>query len=271
MALVPVFGIKFCLHPAFAQLPFDHPLYILFSSGTTGVPKCIVHGAGGTLLQHLKELAAHGPRAPATVFYFTTCGWMMWNWLVSGWPAAPRCCCSTARPSPGPEVLWRYAEQERHHHLRHQRQVHRALEKAARLAARRPMTWTACARCSCPPARRCRRELRLRLCDIKPTCTCPSISGGTDICPASCSATRAAGLSRRDPGPGSGMAVEVWTTTAPRWSAKRASWSAPALPVHADRFLERPGRRALPRRLLRALRQRLDPRRLRRADRRTAA
>ena len=69
----------------FEQLPFDHPLYIMYSSGTTGVPKCIVHGAGGTLIQHLKEHKLHCDiGAEDTLFYFTTCGWMMWNWLVSG-------------------------------------------------------------------------------------------------------------------------------------------------------------------------------------------
>lgn len=68
----------------FVQLPFDHPLYIMFSSGTTGVPKCIVHGAGGTLLQHLKEHVLHVDlKATDNLFFFTTCGWMMWNWLVS--------------------------------------------------------------------------------------------------------------------------------------------------------------------------------------------
>ncbi|HXG54574.1 MAG TPA: acetoacetate--CoA ligase [Vicinamibacterales bacterium] len=66
------------------RLPFDHPLYILYSSGTTGVPKCIVHGAGGTLIQHLKEHQLHCDIRPGDrVFYFTTCGWMMWNWLVT--------------------------------------------------------------------------------------------------------------------------------------------------------------------------------------------
>ncbi|MBN7797584.1 acetoacetate--CoA ligase [Parahaliea mediterranea] len=70
---------------AFAQLPFDHPLYIMYSSGTTGVPKCILHGAGGTLLQHLKEHQLMCDLGRDDVlFYFTTCGWMMWNWLVSG-------------------------------------------------------------------------------------------------------------------------------------------------------------------------------------------
>jgi acetoacetyl-CoA synthetase len=70
---------------AFARMPFNAPLYILYSSGTTGVPKCIVHGAGGTLLQHMKEHKLQSDVKPGDrVFYFTTCGWMMWNWLVGG-------------------------------------------------------------------------------------------------------------------------------------------------------------------------------------------
>ena len=69
----------------YLQFPFDHPLYILYSSGTTGKPKCIVHGAGGTLLQHLKEHRLHTDlKSNERLFYFTTCGWMMWNWLVGG-------------------------------------------------------------------------------------------------------------------------------------------------------------------------------------------
>ena len=69
---------------AFERLPFDHPLYIMYSSGTTGAPKCIVHGAGGTLLQHIKELALHSDvKRDERILYFTTCGWMMWNWQVS--------------------------------------------------------------------------------------------------------------------------------------------------------------------------------------------
>jgi acetoacetyl-CoA synthetase len=96
----------------FAQLPFDHPLYILYSSGTTGVPKCIVHGAGGTLLQHIKEHRLHVDIKPRDVFfYFTTCGWMMWNWLISGLASDATLLLFDGSPfHPDPDILWQIAE-----------------------------------------------------------------------------------------------------------------------------------------------------------------
>ena len=99
---------------AFARLPFDHPLYIMYSSGTTGVPKCIVHGAGGTLLQHLKEHRLHSDvRAGDRVFYFTTCGWMMWNWLVSALASEATLLLYDGSPfHPSGNVLFDYADQE---------------------------------------------------------------------------------------------------------------------------------------------------------------
>ena len=98
----------------FVQLPFDHPVYIMYSSGTTGVPKCIVHGAGGTLLQHLKELVLHTDlKREDVIFYFTTCGWMMWNWLVSGLAVGATVLLYDGSPfHPTHDILWRLADEE---------------------------------------------------------------------------------------------------------------------------------------------------------------
>ena len=99
----------------FAQLPFDHPLYVMYSSGTTGLPKCMVQSAGGILIHHLKELMLHTDLSRAdTIFYFTTCGWMMWNWLVSSLATGATVVLYDGNPfHPAPNALWQMAADEK--------------------------------------------------------------------------------------------------------------------------------------------------------------
>ncbi|WP_019646747.1 acetoacetate--CoA ligase [Novispirillum itersonii] len=101
--------------PEFLRLPFDHPLFIMFSSGTTGVPKCIVHSHGGTLLQQVKEHVLHCDEKPGDrVFYFTTCGWMMWNWLAASLAAGTTLMLYDGSPFyPSGDILFDYCQAER--------------------------------------------------------------------------------------------------------------------------------------------------------------
>ncbi|MCA0895048.1 acetoacetate--CoA ligase [Microbulbifer agarilyticus] len=197
----------------FEQTEFNHPLYIMYSSGTTGVPKCIVHGVGGTLLQHIKEHRLHTDISRSdTLFYFTTCGWMMWNWLISGLACGATLVLYDGSPFyPAAECLWDMADEESISVFGTSAKYIAALEKAG------------CKPCESHKLERLRAVLstgsplahegfRYVYRDIKSDLCLSSISGGTDI--ISCFALGNPTLPVY-PGElqcrGLGMAVQVWS------------------------------------------------------------
>jgi acetoacetyl-CoA synthetase len=167
--------------PAFEEVAFDHPLFIMYSSGTTGVPKCIVHGHGGTLLQHLKELMLHTDlRAGERVFFFTTCGWMMWNWLASGLGAGAAIVLYDGNPAhPSADRLWEMAERLRINVFGTSPKFLAACQKAAIVPGRRDLS---ALRCICSTGSPLSEDLfRWTYQNVKRDLQLSSISGGTDI------------------------------------------------------------------------------------------
>jgi len=203
-------------HPAaeltFQQLPFDHPLYILFSSGTTGKPKCIVHSQGGTLIQHMKEHQLHVDlKADDTLFFFTTCGWMMWNWTVSALATGCTIVLYDGSPThPSPAALFDLCDIEqisvlgisaKYLSVTQQAQVtprttHQLSSLRSILSTGSPLT---------------DEGFSYIYSDVKPDCHLASMSGGTDIVscfmlgnpnlPVYSGQLQCAGL---------GMAVQIW-------------------------------------------------------------
>lgn len=197
----------------FARLPFNHPLYILYSSGTTGVPKCIVHGAGGVLLMHLKEHVLHGDVKPGDrLFYFTTCGWMMWNWLASGLAAGATLLLYDGSPFLGRgNILFDYAAAEDMTHFGTSAKFIDALAKAGlrpakthRLAALRTMFST-----GSPLAP---EGFEYVYAHVKKDLCLSSISGGTDLVACFAGGAPILPVWRGElQCPMLGMKVEVWS------------------------------------------------------------
>lgn len=196
----------------FERLPFAHPLYILFSSGTTGIPKCIVHSAGGTLIQHVKEHRLHAGLVEGDrFFYFTTCGWMMWNWLVSGLASGATLLLYDGSPFyPDGNVLFSFADAEKMTFFGTSAKFIDSVRKAG-LRPIRSHDLSTVRAISSTGSPLSPEDFRFVYDGIKEDVHLASVSGGTDI--VSCfvlGVPTQAVWTGEIQGPGLGLAVDVW-------------------------------------------------------------